>query len=126
MRAEVRALEALLATVGVVLGDDPLPAPYIRVVPQRNADEQARLTGPLATEVIQVAIGSVGETRDQALWLDDRVDAVLRPRAKGVRLTVPGRSCSPIERRASDLSTDDSATRVWEAVTLYRFTSDPA
>lgn len=127
MRAEIDALVDLLEQAGIVyVGDAEGPPPYLRVVPQRNPDEQARLTGPRATEAIQVAVGAVGETPVQAMWLDERVDAILRPRGVGVRLVVPGRSCSPVERRASDMSADDSAGRVWQVVSSYRLESRPA
>lgn len=128
MRAEVAALAQLLESAGVVhVGDVPPDAerPYIRLVPQRNADEQARFTGPHSSEVVQVAVGSVGVSPDQALWLDERVDGLLRPAGMGVQLEVPGRACSRVERRSSDLSSDDSSERVWQAVSLYRLTSRP-
>lgn len=124
----MRAMRDLLAgSVTVHEGEAPSDAapPYVVLVGQRNADEQRRETGPHATEVVQVGTRCVGETLEQALWLDERVDGVLRPGGMGVRLEVDGRTCSRIERRSTDLEPDDSASRLWETLSSYRFTSTP-
>lgn len=132
MRAELKALEEVLDTgrpAGrVFLGEPPksAPLPYVLLVGQRNEDEPVRLTGPRAREVIQVLVRSIGGTSDQSMWADDAVDATLRPNKRGIRLQVPGRRCTPIERRTTDTDSDDSAGRVWETATSYRFTSTPA
>lgn len=132
MRAETQALKVLLDAgqlAGLVhVGQAPADTspPYLVLEPQRNSDEQARLSGPRSRETIQIAVRSVGETLDQAGWIDEHVDRACRPNGWGVRLTVPGRSCSPLDRRATDAGPDDSAHRVWEVITSYRFTSSPA
>lgn len=134
MRAELDALVDVLEAAGLTVydpDDEPTPdlappaPPYVEVTPARNADEQSRLTGPASDEVLQISVRSVGESRAQAMWLDERVDSVLRPGRWGIALAVPGRVCSPLERRASDLYPDDTLGRVWESVTSYRFVSSP-
>lgn len=128
MRAEFKAFVDLLKPVAEIHeGDAPADAvmPYAVVIPARNADIQSRNTGANAVEHMQFTVMSVGQDVNQASWLDERIDSVLRPNRKGVELTVQGRSCTPLERRATDLSPDDSADRVWESVSSYRFTSTP-
>lgn len=129
MRAELKAMAVLVAGSGltVYVGEAPGDAlpPYVVLVPQRNADEQARLTGPMVSEVVQVAARSVGVTWDQASWVDERLDGVLRPGGRGVCLVVPGRVTGPVERRGSDVGPDDDAGRVWSVVSSFRFWSRP-
>lgn len=129
MRAEMQALMGVLEVVSfpVVEGDsrDDLPLPYAVVIPGRNADEQTRFTGADVAEVIQFSIRCVGADVNQASWADEQVDRALRPNRKGIRLTGEGWECSRLQRRASDLYPDDSASRVWEAISTYRCTSTP-
>lgn len=112
----------------VCVGDDDpdIGMPRVVVVPGRNADVQDRHTGAQRREVLQFTVMSVGSTLDQASWADEVVDRVLRPDGRGRVLDVPGRSCSRLSRRASDLAADDSGPRVWAAITSYAFTSTPA
>lgn len=127
MRSEVKALVALLDTGAfpVIEGhtDDETALPYVVVIPARNADLQPRTTGPHSDEVLQFTVRCVGRDVNQATWLDEQVDSVLRPSGRGVHLQVDGRACSRLERRASDLFPDDSSARVWESVSSYRCVS---
>lgn len=131
MRAETNQIVAMLdngvlgGKVFAGLAPDDYPAPYVCVMPARNEDEQARLTGGHATEVITLTVLSVGQSADQSAWLDEQVDRVLRPSGMGIRPSVPGRHCGRIYRRVTDTRPSSLAIRIWETATVYQFTSTP-
>jgi hypothetical protein len=132
VKAEVEAFTAALRTGNLTdlvdVGRTLKEPPYALVLPGTTDDDQTRLTGPYAAENQLYAVRCVGESLEAALAVAQEVDNRLRPPPMkfGLELDIPGRSCSPIERGATDTyPTDEEQPSHWVALALYKFTSEP-
>lgn len=109
--------------------DEPeMPRRYVLILGGFMPDVQERLTGSFAPRVVTPIVHAYGRTFDEAQWLADDVDRVLRPGGWGLRPVVEGRSCDPVMRDAALAAEPDrSGHPVWfHAISEYRFVSRPA
>ncbi|MFD2757103.1 hypothetical protein [Gulosibacter faecalis] len=137
-RSEGKALEALLEGRGypVFLGEVPstfdgdLVASrerrYVLILPTFTPDVQTRFTGSYAARDASFVVHCYARTFDEAGWLAEAVDAVLRPRGFGVRPVVEGRNCHPIKRSESyGPDREEAGAGLWDAFSEYGFMSYP-
>ena len=112
-------------------GESPqelVPPPYALVFAGGGPDNQERLTGPHTAREPSWTIHCVGASALAAEIVSDWVDDVLRPRGRGVILSVPGRQTGRLRRTDVGPVLDDDSTApvVWYVPVTYRFKSSPA
>lgn len=137
-RAEIQGFAGLLegqgfdVFVGEVDSADPDMAlgavrRYALILPTFSPDQQARLTGSYAPRLASFVVHCYGKTWDEAGWLHDRVDTILRPGGWGLTPTVTGRRCDPLTRTVSfGPDREEAGARLWDAFHEYQFMSYPS
>lgn len=78
-------------TPKLISGQPPLPYPYALIHPTGGTDEQARLTGPVATEHPEFTIHVAGDSAQQCQVVTDLLKAKIVPAGVGVVPVVDGR-----------------------------------
>lgn len=110
--AENAALKALVISdatfapagklyTGRAVGADGKPITntwYVVIQPGADDDSQERITGPYVNRRPSTTFQCVGTTPDQAISVTERLDRVMRPNGRGVRLNVPGERTGPLRR----------------------------
>lgn len=116
--------------VGAVpsVDDKDMPRRYVLILGGPTFDVQERLTASLAPRTVTPIVHAYARTWQEAQWLADAVDAVLRPNGWGRTPVVAGRSCDRLVRDAA-LSAEVDGTGQppwWHAISEYSFRSRPA
>lgn len=135
--AEKNALKALLLSdsefkktgklfEGRAVGADGKPIAgtwYLVLQVGTDDDSQERLTGPYSTRRPSVTFQCVGTTPEQAMWVSERVDSVLRARGRGQVLNVPGERAGQMQRDyISPVQIDaDVSPPMWYQTVEYGF-----
>jgi hypothetical protein len=121
----VDAFKALLATVTVDDAETPNLAALPRVVLYADPGTSTReaLCSSPDGQVITIQTTCIGETRDQAGWMVDKV----RDLVENQRPVAAGWTCGPVQNLFSNLPRrdDDVDPAVFYAVTTWRFTAVP-
>lgn len=101
---------------------------YVVLQPGADSDSADRATGWQLTRFPSFAFQCVGTTPDQAIATAERLDAVLRPRGVGRRLSVSDRVCGPLRRDyIGPVQIDpDISPPTWFQTVEYSFRSQPA
>lgn len=139
--AENAALKALILTdsafaatgkvfTGRAVGANNAPITgtwYLVIQPGGDDDSQERITGPYAVRQPSTTFQCVGTTPDQAIWVSEKLDAVLRPNSRGRTLTVPGVRTGPLKRDyIGPVQIDsDVSPPMWFQTVEYSFRSQP-
>lgn len=71
---------------------------YLVIQPGADDDSQDRLTGGYVHRRPSTTFQCVGTKPDQAISVTERLDKVLRPNGRGVRLSVSGERTGPLRR----------------------------
>lgn len=124
----IDAFKQLLVDGSVAVDD--LETPNFAVLPRcvlyadPGASTRETLCASPDGRVMTIQTTCVGETRDQAGWMVDKVRSLVEDK----RLTVAGWECGPIQNLFSNLPRrdDDIDPPVFYAVTTWRFTAVPA
>lgn len=96
---------------------------YAVVFIARTRKDRPRYTGPQSRDTFTVTVHSVGESEDECLWVQERVDKLTDH-----TLGVTGRTLWPAEYvtgQPPDLD-DDGTTPLWFSVSQFDIISDPA
>lgn len=139
--AEKNALKALLLSdaefgksgklfEGRAVGADGKPIAgtwYLTLQVGSDDDVQDRATGGQVVRDASVTFQCSGSTPDQAQWVSERLDGVLRPFRRGVRLVVPKTKTDPLRRDyVSPVQIDsDVSPPMWFQTVEYSFRSQP-
>lgn len=109
-------------------GTSPLPYPYALIHPTGGKDEQARLTGPYATEYPEFTIHLAGGSAEQCQTVTDLLKAVVKPGGVGIIPTVTGRRNQRMFwRQPMSIQTNPSVTPpLCYSVVEVGWTSDPS
>lgn len=99
---------------------------YVLLLPTFSPDRQTRLSGSYAPRLVSIVAHCYARSADEAGWLADRVDEVVRPRGFGVVPVVEGRKCDPVTRAAHFGPEREDAGSLWDAFHEYQFMSYPA
>lgn len=140
--AEKNALKALLLSdtefkkpsklfEGRAVGSDGKPIAgtwYLTLQVGSDDDVQDRATGGQVVRDASVTFQCSGSTPEQAQWVSERLDGVLRPFRRGVRLVVPNSRTDPLRRDyVSPVQIDsDVSPPMWFQTVEYSFRSQPA
>lgn len=123
--AHIDGFKALLATVTVDDAETPNSAALPRVVlyADQGASTRDALCATPDGTVVTIQTTCVGETREQAGWLLDKVAELVENK----RPAVTGFVCGPVQSLFSNLPRrdDDVDPAVFYAVTTWRFTAVP-
>lgn len=109
-------------------GQPPLTYPYALIHPTGGRDEQARFTGPYATEYPEFTIHLVGGSAEQCQTVTDLFKVVVKPAGIGVVPTVSGRKNGRMFwRQPIPIQTNtDISPPICYAVVEVGWTSDPS
>lgn len=101
---------------------------YLVMQPGADEDSQERLAGSYVFRWPSITFQCVGTTPDQAIWVSEKLDAVLRPRGMGRVLIVPGVRTGPLRRDYIGPAQIDSdvSPPMWFQTVEYSFRSQPA
>lgn len=115
---------------GRAVGSDGKPITgtwYVTLQPGDEGDEQDRATGSQMVRNPSTTFQCSGSTPEQTQWVVERLDAVLRPNRRGVRLTVAGWKNDPLRRDyVSSVQIDpDTSPPMWFATVEYSHRSQP-
>lgn len=101
---------------------------YLVIQPGGDSDSQERMTGPYAVRRPSTTFQCVGTTPDQAVWVTEKLDAVLRSKGRGKTLAVPGLLTGPVRRDyIGPVQIDpDISPPTWFQTVEYSFRSQPA
>ena len=140
--AENSALRSLVLTdptfaasgklyTGRAVGADGKPITntwYVVIQPGADDDSQERMSGWQVNRRPSTTFQCVGTTPDQAIGVAERLDKVLRPNGRGVRLSVPGERTGPLRRDyIGPVQIDpDTSPPVWFQTVEYSFDAQPA
>jgi hypothetical protein len=148
--AEKNALKALLLTdtefkktsklfEGRAVGSDGKPIAgtwYLTMQVGSDDDVQDRATGGQVVRDASVTFQCSGSTPEQAQWVSERLDGVLRPFRRGVRLVVPNTRTDPLNTRTGPSEArlrvnpvqidSDVSPPMWFQTVEYSFRSQPA
>lgn len=116
---------------GRAIGADGKPITntwYLTMQAGSEDDEQDRATGSQAVRNPSTTFQCSGSTPDQAAWVAERLDSVLRPGRKGRRLTVVGTRNDPLQRDyVSPVQIDkDVSPPMWFVTVEYSHRSQAA
>lgn len=124
--AHIDAFKALLASVTVDDTETPNFAQLPRVVlyADQGASTRETLCSSPDGAYVTVQTTCVGETREQAGWMLDKVSTLV----ENQRPVVAGFSCGPVQNLFANLPRrdDDVDPPVFYAVTTWRFLAVPA
>lgn len=139
--AENAALKALVLTdstfaatgkvyVGRAVGANNTPITntwYLVMQPGADDDSQDRITGRYVNRRPSTTFQCVGTTPDQAISVTERLDRVLRPNGRGVRLNVANVDTGRITRDYIGPAQIDPDTSppMWFQTVEYSFTVQP-
>lgn len=100
---------------------------YLVIQPGADDDSQERITGRYVNRRPSTTFQCVGTTPDQAISVTERLDKVLRPNGRGVRLSVPGERTGPLRRDYIGPAQIDPDTSppMWFQTVEYSFTVQP-
>lgn len=101
---------------------------YLVIQPGEDSDSQERFTGAYAFRRPTTTFQCVGTTPEQAIWVSEKLDSVLRDRGRGRRLTVPGIRTGPLRRDyIGPVQIDsDPSPPLWFQTVEYSFDAQPA
>lgn len=101
---------------------------YVVIQPGGDDDSQERITGRYVNRRPSTTFQCVGTTPDQAISVSERLDKVLRPNGRGVRLSVPGERTGPLRRDYIGPAQIDPDTTppMWFQTVEYSFDAQPA
>lgn len=116
---------------GRAIGADGKPITntwYVTMQAGTEDDEQDRATGSQAVRNPSTTFQCSGSTPDQAGWVVERLDAVMRPGRKGRKLIVPGCKNDPLRRDyVSPVEPDkDVSPPMWFVTVEYSHRSQAA
>lgn len=124
--AHIVGFKALLASVTVDDAETPNEAALPRVVlyADQGASTRDTLCATPDGTVVTIQTTCIGETREQAGWMLDKVTELVENK----RPAVDGFVCSPVQNLFANLPRrdDDVDPPVFYAVTTWRFTAVPA
>lgn len=101
---------------------------YVVIQPGADDDSQERQTGAYVNRRPSTTFQCVGTTPDQAISVTERLDKVLRPNGRGVRLSVPSERTGPLRRDYIGPAQIDPDTSppMWFQTVEYSFDAQPA
>lgn len=118
---------------GQAIGTDGKPITgtwYVTLQGGDEGDEQDRATGSQAVRNPSTTFQCSGSRPEQAMWVVERLDGVLRPQRRGVRLSVAGSRNAPLRRDyVSGVNIDaDTSPPMWFVTVEYshRSQTNPA
>lgn len=126
--AHIAGFNLLLTNGGVTVDDAEIPnlAQLPRVVEYADQGASVRdtLDGGVTAKVVTIQTTCVGQTREQAGWMLDKVTGLV----EGQRPVVTGWSCTMVELLFANLPRrdDDVDPAVFYAVATWRFAAVPA
>lgn len=131
IRAHVAAVAARLASAApalTVYDSSDVPAspttPYLVLRADSGRRDRPGMVPTSSTLVVTLWLTAVGADRDEVRWVTEQALGALIDQ----RLTVTGRSCSPIEHLDSQAAQrdDDTTPPLWYGVDVVRFFTVPA
>lgn len=115
---------------GRAVGNDGKPITgtwYVTMQPGDEGDSQDRATGSQAVRNPSMTFQCSGSTPEQTMNVVERLDAVLRPNRRGMRLAVTGFKNDPLRRDyVSSVQIDpDTSPPMWFVTVEYSHRAQP-